>query len=243
MKRRPERGILTIAFDDGYLAAYKHAVGYLDKLNMKSTIAVSFSFMGKRLENRPVVGKKELRACIEAGHEIASHGLTHTNLLKLSRENSEEAFIEIAGSKKDIRHSLRSSPDSFVFPYIKRNYSRGLLLETKRHYKSARITSSEPCFNKIPLKSPFPVAGFAVRKEHSFSYLNRLVDHAEKNNLWLIEVLHLVSDRNTPSARRPKPYRYFTHIDDFRKHIDYIVSKKITVLPQKAVVARYFRAA
>jgi len=237
MKKIVKRGILTVAFDDGYLATYEHAVRYLDKLNIKSTLAVPFSFVGKRLENRPVVGKKELKACIKAGHEIASHGLMHTNLLKLVRKNTEEALLEIVESKKAITRSLDRSSVSFVFPYIKKNYSRSLLLKTKRHYMSARITSGRPCFNKIPLKSPFPVTGFAVGKKHSSSYLNKLVDYAEKNNLWLIEVFHLVSDRNTLSARRPRPYRYFTHINDFKRHIDYIASKEIQVLPQKAAVS------
>ena len=100
MKRIPKNGIVTIAFDDAYLATYKHAIRFLDRLKIKSTIAVPFSFIGKRLENRPVIGKKELKACLKAGHEIASHGLTHVNLLKVSQGNRKEALLEISGSKK-----------------------------------------------------------------------------------------------------------------------------------------------
>jgi|GEM_PF-2009854 len=241
MEKIGKKGIVTLAFDDAYLATYEHALDFLSGLNIRSTIAVPSSFIGKRLEKRAVAGKKELGACIEAGHEIASHGLTHTNLLKLSRMDARGSSLEIAESKKRLRRLLHANASSFIFPYIEKNYSRGLLLEASRYYKSARVTSNEPCFNKIPPKTFFPVVGFAVRKEHSTSYLNKLVDRAEKNNLWLIEVFHLVSDGNTKSAHRPKPYRYFTHTDVFKRHVEYILPKKMSILPQKAAIASFSR--
>jgi len=229
MKKRAEKGFVTIAFDDAYLATYRHAVHYLTKRKIASTIAVPASLIGKSFEGRPLMGKKELARAIKTGHEIASHTLTHPNLLKLNAKNKKMASYEIAESKRALGCLLHCKVSTFVFPYIKKNISRNLYLTAKKHYKSVRITSEKPCFEEIPAIDRYDIAGFAVMKKHSLSYLNKLARYARENDRWLIEVFHLVSRKNTLSAHRPKPYRYFMHIEDFKKHVDYILSKGIPV--------------
>jgi peptidoglycan/xylan/chitin deacetylase (PgdA/CDA1 family) len=238
MRGRAGKGFVTIAFDDAYLDTYKHAVKYLDKLNIKSTIAVPADFLGKRFEKRPVIGPGELRGLVRSGHEIASHTLTHPNLRRLGRKNKSGMASEISGSKRKLEALTSGRIDSFVLPYIKQNQSPGFRLMVKRHYKSLRTTRDTPVFNRIPVKDPYKLAGFAVMKKHSLLFLNKQVDNAEKNRRWLIEVFHLVSKRNTQSAHRPKPYRFFMHIDDFKKHIGYILSKNVQILTEREAVKR-----
>ena len=233
MRKPAGKGVITIAFDDAYLDTYRYAVKYLDTLKIKSTIALPTSFIGKTSENRPVVGLKELKNIIGSGHEIASHTKSHPNLFRLATKDKKSVIDEIGDSKTRIKRLLNCRMDSFVFPYINKNQSKVLRLKTRSYYKSARITFDKPRFNEIPLKDPYSVRGFAVMGKHSLPFLERLVDRTREKNLWLIEVFHLVSKKNTRSASRPKPYRFFMHIDDFKKHIDYIVSKGITVLTQK----------
>jgi peptidoglycan/xylan/chitin deacetylase (PgdA/CDA1 family) len=193
---------------------------------------VPAGFIGKKFENRPVVDLKTLKGLVKSGHEIASHTRTHANLLKLSRKDKTRAISEIAGSKTELENLLGCEVSSFVFPYIKSNQSSGLRLKVKKYYKSLRITCDRPCFNRLPVKDPYKLSGFAVTKRHSVSYLNKQADRAAKENSWLIEVFHLVGKRNTLSAHRPKPYRFFVHIDDFKRHIDHILSKKLTLVTQ-----------
>ena len=238
MRKPAGKGVITIAFDDAYLDTHRYAIKYLDTLKIKSTIALPVSFIGKTFEKRPVVGLKELKNIIGSGHEIASHTKSHPNLFRLAAKNKKAVTDEIADSKTLLRRLLSCQVDSFVFPYINKNRSKALRLKTKSYYKSARITFDKPRFNEIPLKDPYSVRGFAVTGKHSLPFLERLVDYAGKKNLWLIEVFHLVSKKNTLSASRPKPYKFFMHIDDFKKHIDYIVSKGITVLTQKDAVKK-----
>ena len=238
MQAIPKRGIVTIAFDDAYLDTYKHAITYLDKQRINSTLAIPSSLIGNVFEKRLLMGVKELRSSINSGHEIASHTLTHPNLLRLSSKDKKTVIREISDSKKRLRNMLKCKISSFVFPYINKNQSKSLRLKTKPYYKSARITKNRLSFNKIPIKDPYSVVGFAITKKHSLSYLNKKVDYAQENNLWLIEVFHLVGKRNTLSAHRPKPYRFFMHIDHFKRHIDYILSKDILILTQKDAVER-----
>lgn len=239
MRRKPKTGAVTIAFDDAYLDTYKHGIRYLNKVNVKSTIAVPAALIGKTFENRPVVGLKELKDIIKSGHEIASHTLTHPNLSRLGPKDKEAAISEIVESKKTLEKVLNLRISSFVFPYINKNQSGFLSPKVKSFYKSARITSNKPFFNKIPLKHSYSIVGSSIMKKHSFSYLNKQVDKAAKKKLWLIEVYHLVGRKNTLSAHRRKPYRFFIHIDDFKKHIDYILSKDILILTQKDGVRRF----
>ena len=167
MRKPPGKGVITIAFDDAYLDTYRYAVKYLDKLKIKSTIAVPVLHVGKRFENRPVVGLKELKKIIRSGHEVASHTLGHPNLFRLATKNKKAAISEISDSKTKLGYLLNYRVDSFVFPYINRNQTRSLRLKTRLYYKSARITSNTPNFNKIPLKDPYSVGGFAIAGKQS----------------------------------------------------------------------------
>ena len=239
MRKTPEKGIITIAFDDAYLDTYKHAIKHLCRLDIKSTIAVPSFLIGKRFEQRPLAGLRELKKSIKAGHEIASHTLAHPNLLRLSSKNKEAATHEITESKRKLRSLLNYKVSSFVFPYINKNRSKALRLKAKGYYESARITSDNSSFNKIPPKDPYSIVGFSVMKKHSLSYLKKQVDRALKKKCWLIMVFHLVSRKNTASARRPKPYRFFTHIDDFKKLIQYILSKDVLILRQKDAIQKF----
>ena len=224
--------MLTIAFDDAYSDTCKYALGYLDKYGIKSTVSVPVNLIGSTFENRPLIGLRDLKRIAKSGHEIASHTLTHPNLARKEAKKRLAAHSEIAESKRKLERLLGRNVSSFVFPYIKKNQTRALCLKAKSYYKSVRVTFDKPCFNKLPVKSASPVKGFAVMKKHSLSYLNKQVDYAEENKLWLIEVFHLVGKKNTLSASRPKPYRFFMHISDFKKHIDYIMSKGVLVRTQ-----------
>ena len=242
MQKHSTGGILTITFDDAYLDTYKHAIKYLDKLNIKCTVGVPASLVGHKLEKRPVIGLSELKALTKHGHEIASHTLKHTNLLDLSRKDRKASTLEISDSKKVLERMTGCKVKSFIFPYINKNETYLLKNETKIYYTSARTTANSPCFNKVPLKNDYDIKGFAIMKKHSVNYLNKQIDYTVKNNLWLIETFHLVGKKNTQSVSRPKPYRYFMHINDFKKHIDYILSRKIKILTQTAAVKKLTKA-
>lgn len=239
MRKTHGKGVVTIAFDDAYSDTYKYAIRHLDKLKIKATIAVPAGLIGKTLEGRPLIGLETLRKMAESGHEIASHTLTHPNLLRLSRKDKDGVISEIACSKKKLENLLSRKVSSFVFPYIKQNQSRSLQRSAEKYYKSFRITREAPCFNTLPVKNPYNLSGFAIMQKHSLSYINKQIDYAEKNRRWLIEVFHLVGKKNRLSAHRPKPYRFFTHIDDFKRHIDHTLSKNVIVLTQRGAVNRH----
>ena len=225
-----QKGVLTLSFDDGYLDTYKYAIPHLDSLGIKSTFSVPVNLIGKACEKRPVLKWRDLKNLKKNGHEIASHSLYHTRKLSID---------EITQSKLILENDLNTEISSFVYPYLNMIPNKEIDNAVKKNYSSSRISKNFPVFNKLVLESPYRIQGFCIMKKHSISYLSHQIDKAIKNNLWLIEVFHLVGKKNTKSAHRNKPYRFFMHIDDFKKHIAFVLSKNIKILTQKEVVLRY----
>ena len=129
-------GIITIAFDDGYKETFETCAEYLKENNIRTTFAIPAAFIGKTLENRPVIGRDQILSLLEGGSEIASHTKSHLNLLDLFNAEGEEAVrSEMTESRKLIKSSLGTKVDSLglkidltgieidsmVFPFIEAN--------------------------------------------------------------------------------------------------------------------------
>ena len=234
-------GILTIAFDDAYKATFTNCAAFLAENGIPATFAVPSSCIGKTLETRPVIDKDDVLFLKDNGHEIASHTSSHKNLLDLfNAEGLEAVKKEMKVSKETIEKEFGIEVESFVFPFIENNYNQDLCSVASKYYASSRITTERIFMNWLPLKSPYTITGMALTDKLTINYCNKLIDLTRNDdNLWLIEVFHLVSDKNTISAHRNEPYRFFTPIDAFRSHIEYVISSGIEVLTQKEAVRRF----
>ena len=232
-------GIITIAFDDAYKETFDTCAEFLAKKGIHATFAVSSSHIGKTLENRPVTGKDDISHLIKNGHEIASHTASHRNLLEVFNSEGEEAVKkEMADSKKELQELFGINIGSMVFPFINSNQNAYLRKLASNYYASSRITTERAFFNPLPVKDPFFVIGVAFTRHVSMEGYKKMVDIACEKNVWLIEVFHLVSSKNTKSAHRDEPYRFFIHTDDFNSHMEYVLSKDIPVLTQKEVISK-----
>jgi peptidoglycan/xylan/chitin deacetylase (PgdA/CDA1 family) len=233
-------GIITIAFDDGYKTTCEHTARFLKDKGIRATYAIPSALIGDLLEGRPVAENDHLFALDHMGHEIASHGVTHRNLLDVSlKDGPDAAEKEMSGSQLQIGAIVGKTISSFVFPYIEASSTRYLRHLASRHYSSCRVTTESFAFNPLPVNDPFCVMGTALTTDIPIERCNRLADIAAANDFWLVEVFHLVSDRNTKSAHRDAPYRFFTHVDDFKRHIDHILKLNIPILTQGEAVERF----
>ncbi len=232
-------GIITIAFDDGYKDTFDNCAGFLAELGIKATFAVPAGFIGSTLEGRPVIDLARLTALKDMGHEIASHTTTHRNLLDLSLKDGPEAVKnELYRSKKQLEALTGSAVKSFVFPFIEANSTPYLRHLASEYYSSCRTTTETFAFNPLPVKDPYSVMGVALTTDFSINDYAELVDIAASSGLWLMEVFHLISDKNTKSAHRDAPYRFYMRPDDFKTHISYIRSKGIPIMTQREVIER-----
>lgn len=233
----PRNAILTIAFDDGYRDTYRYAIPCLDKRDVRCTFAVPAGLIGKSCEKRPVVSREDLRKLVRSGHEIASHTLHHVNFRK--RHPASAIVNEIQGSKTRLSTYANTTIDSFVYPYLQSLPFLSLQRAVKKHYVCARYSKYRPVYNVLPIRNQFILQGFCVMSRHSLSDIEKAIDHAIAKYIWLILVFHLVGKHNTKSAHRNAPYRFFTHVDEFKHVINLIRTKNINVMTQREVVRSY----
>lgn len=232
-------GIITIAFDDGYKDTFDNCAAFLAERGIKATFAIPAGFIGSTLEGRPVIDPVRLASLKDMEHEIASHTTTHKNLLDLSLKKGPQAVRdEISRSKKQLEALAGTEVRSFVFPFIEANSTPYLRQIASEYYASCRVTTETFAFNPLPVKDPYSVMGIAFTTDFSPGDYAELVDIAASSSLWLIEVFHLVSDKNTKSANREAPYRFYMHTESFKEHIEYILSKGIPVMTQREVIEK-----
>ncbi|MBF0215535.1 MAG: polysaccharide deacetylase family protein [Candidatus Omnitrophica bacterium] len=232
--------ILTITFDDGYKDTYSNTAEHLINRGVKATFAIPSDHISGILENRPVMDKNDILYLQSNGHEIAAHTGSHVNLLSLFNTGGKQAVLDQLSSPKVVfQNSLGITPVSFVFPFIERNNNAELRGLASEHYRSSRITSDTFSVNPLPVNDPFSITGTAITTSTDLPTLNGYIDSILDKNVWLIEVFHLVSAKNTKSAHRDAPYGFFTHIDIFMAHLDHIQNSGITLLTQKDAIASF----
>lgn len=232
-------GIITIAFDDGYKETCASTARFLADKDIHATYAIPSGFIGDKLEGRDVMDNDHLFAIKMMGHEIASHTVRHKNLLDLSlKEGPEAADREIAAAKKQLEALTGIDIRSFVFPFIEANNTPYLRQLASDHYASCRITTEKFSYNLLPVKDPFSVIGVAITTDLSEEDHSKLADIALANDLWLIEVFHLVSENNTKSFHRDAPYRFHMHPDRFRKHVESLISKGAVFMSQGEAIEK-----
>ena len=233
-------GLVTLAFDDGYLDTFKSVFPLLRNRNIKATFAVSPGFIERRLEGRDVLSLEEVSSLIKEGHEIASHTMHHVNMLEVYNSQGEEAVREeLFSSREKLEEVTHTSIDSFVFPFIENNSNAFLREISSSYYSSSRITTESLLLNSLKVKDPFNLVGVAVTRDFPMERYEKIIEEASGKDAWFIEVFHLVSQKNTKSAHRDEPYRFFTHVEEFEKHLGFLTSMGIEIMTQGDVIKRY----
>ena len=114
------RPALALCFDDAYEDCFIHARPVLDRHGAHATFVAISSFVGREnVWNRDAgyvarhMGWRQLAVLQSEGHEVGSHGASHTSL----EGEGWSAEEEIVGSKRMIEDALGVSVNAFAFPY------------------------------------------------------------------------------------------------------------------------------
>ncbi len=110
---------IICTFDDGYESVFTTALPILQLYGFTATVYICPDLIGKdnRWNHRDDTVRRHLscdmiRALVEAGWEIGSHGLSHENLLKLSEHDLDYSITE---SMKQLKEY--DAVESFCYPY------------------------------------------------------------------------------------------------------------------------------
>jgi len=114
-----------IYFDDGLLDTYNVARPLLKSYKGDKILSIVTGCVGKPIrwdrhkpQGAPSMNIDQIKELINEGWKIASHGITHRYLTKLSHQEVNE---ELVVSKKWIQDNLKVEPICFVAPYGRRN--------------------------------------------------------------------------------------------------------------------------
>lgn len=114
---------VSIAFDDGFLSVYEHALPLLQRHRFPATVFVVTDYCGKtngwpsqprHVTRRPLLDWAQLREMTGAGIAVGSHSRTHPDLTRLPRHEVE---AELDGSKRDIEDALGRAVETLAYPY------------------------------------------------------------------------------------------------------------------------------
>jgi peptidoglycan/xylan/chitin deacetylase (PgdA/CDA1 family) len=124
-----------ITFDDGHVSQYDHAFSVLQELSMKATFFVTAGWTGKR---PGYMTWKQLAELMRYGHEVQSHGWSHTLLTQCS---AKELQIELLRSRRDLEDQLGARVNAISLPGGRWNSS---ILEACRESGYEQVFTSDP---------------------------------------------------------------------------------------------------
>ncbi len=258
-------GIVTLSFDDGYAETIQSVRCILEDSDFRATFNIVAGLVGVSLRDRKSASWDELRGLVAAGNEIASHGMFHLPLVSSVRSQTRElsrlisnqpirplrmlkhlprihpAYIvknvrdtrELESSKKMIEKNIPSYR-CVSFAYPNGNYDEKLRTLVKNSgYSSARSTKAG--YNNLVDFDPYALKANVWNCRTRADEADKWVDIACRKKTWLIECLHLVGNSN-----RTK-YRHFTHVDDLKKHLNYLASRHVWVTTQRDVIESFLR--
>lgn len=134
-----------IYFDDGLLDTYNVARPLLKNYKGDKILSIVAGYVGKLVtwerhkhQGTLSMNLDQIKELIVEGWKIASHGITHRDLTKLSNREIDK---ELVNSKIWIQDNLKVEPVCFVAPYGRRNayvLEQGLI-----HYAYIRSKSTD----------------------------------------------------------------------------------------------------
>ena len=116
------RNLIGISFDDGFASVHDNALPVLRELGFTATVYVLAHKLGGRSDWRrlatipelPLMGTDLLRACLNAGWEIGSHGLDHHPLTEATHD---DVTRQMRVSREELESLFTCPVCSFCYPY------------------------------------------------------------------------------------------------------------------------------
>lgn len=180
--------IISVTFDDGWESIYSNALPLLQKYQIPTTQYI----LGAEFKNHLYLSEEQVKSIQQAGHEIASHTMTHENLTSISESDrrwelgdSKKILSEKFGPIRDFASPLGAEDDDSID-------------SIKQFYRSNRNTESDPevtgseDINLAPNFDIYSINAFSIRSDTSIEEIKALIEYTEKNNGWLVLIYHQV---------------------------------------------------
>jgi peptidoglycan/xylan/chitin deacetylase (PgdA/CDA1 family) len=175
------RALVSLTFDDGYDTEYTNALPLLDKYGFKST-----QFIVSGLVNTSgYMTTAQVQAFANAGHEIGSHTMTHTNMLDQTKKQYDK---ELSQSQTQLQQWISGLVTSFAFP--NGLYNQAIVNDAKTFYSATRGVesglNSKDSFNAYDIKAE------DIDATTTTDQVADWVAQAQATHTWLVLVYHSI---------------------------------------------------
>ena len=167
---RARKRLIGLTFDDGYADFLTTAVPVLAEFGFTATVYMVAGCLGgtntwdPTPPRRPLLTAAQLRTVLSAGHEIGSHGMTHTPLKGVS---SSELAREVVDSQGFLENAIGAPVTGFCYPYGAHDTDAVALVRSSYQYACAVEASDDHDAWSLPRV-------FAGQRDHTLRFAAKL---------------------------------------------------------------------
>jgi peptidoglycan/xylan/chitin deacetylase (PgdA/CDA1 family) len=179
--------LASLTFDDGYLTQWRIA-RLLARLGIFATFFIPTGI--KRLKGKPLMTEQPhlIKLLHGMGHEIGSHGVSHTILKGKSMTIVEEECIE---SKQYLEELLSCDIQGFAYPFGL--FDDSVVNIVKKHYRYARGTVHNVDPHNFCTNDIFRIGGLGISPRTQIYIAKNSMRYLHEH-LFLVVIFH---DENT----------------------------------------------
>lgn len=228
--------IISVTFDDGWETAYTVGLPVMQEYGILSTQYV----LGSTFDDPSYVSEGQIQSFMSAGHEIASHSMTHPNLTSLS---DEQLRYELGESKKVLSSKFPITED-FAPPVGA--YDERTTSFIKQYYRSARNTEADLKNGVFDSDANlggnfdrYNINAFTMRSSTTLEDLRQFIAFAQENNAWIIITYHQLDSSGTDYSVSPENFRQQMQLISESKIRSAPLGKVIDAIDGKSYVPQY----
>ena len=179
------QALVTLTFDDGYSSTYNQGLPVLKQYGFTSTQFIITDVVGKS----GYMTEAEVKALHADGDEIASHTVTHDNMLT---ETAAQYDNELSASKTTLQNWIGAPVTDMAYP--EGLYNAAIQKATANYYTGAR--GVEDGLNDKNNLNAYDIKVQNVFNTTTTAQVADWIKQAQATNTWLVLVYHSV-DSNT----------------------------------------------
>lgn len=194
---RPERGVLSLSFDDIPVTAWTEAGPIMAEHGVKATYYVCGGLAGGQNMGLPQFEPEHLQAIHEAGHEVGCHTYEHVSTLTLSPDALDASLARNAAWVDEVLGGYEMT--TFAYPFG--DCALGAKAVIDRRFLCGRGVRDGINLGSAD-RNLLQAIGLESRRLPGYD-LEALVERAATQKGWLIAYGHDVMDGPTPYGCTP----------------------------------------
>ncbi len=214
-------GLVTIAFDDGWLNQYDNAFKLLLRDKYKLALKATFNIITSGL-NDPInyMNATQVIDLHNSGMEIGSHSVTHSDMTTLT---PTELLNEFSLSQQILQNTIGAPVTNFAYPAGP--YNLNTLTVGKQFYQAQRC--SDYGFNTKDILDLSRIKIQAVNNGTTPAEVKSWVDRAILDKTWLVLLYHFIDPATLPL---PDGELYSTLPSELDLELQYIKDSGVSVV-------------